>query len=175
MVSGERRTKNEERREGGLWQQAMGIPRSDGYRREMRKYCDFLNKSRCKRLLRQVWRTYFRTDCGHNKKGEIHTQIIQKMKNRTDYQEETDNFKQILSKLESMDKKLDRMITVKKCLNGDQLLDNQDLCLLLGVTKRTLQRYRRKEKVPFYMIDGKTYYKASEIQSIFKIYENENS
>ena len=97
------------------------------------------------------------------------------MKNRTDYQEETDNFKQILSKLESMDKKLDRMTTVKKCLNGDQLLDNQDLCLLLGVTKRTLQRYRRKEKVPYYMIDGKTYYKASEIQSIFKIYENENS
>ena len=97
------------------------------------------------------------------------------MKNRVDNQDEPDNFKQILSILEGMDKKLDRITTVKKCLNGDQLLDNQDLCLLLGVTKRTLQRYRRKEKVPFHTIDGKTYYKASEIQSIFRIYENEGS
>ena len=97
------------------------------------------------------------------------------MRKKADCQEETDNFKQILTKLESMDKKLDRMTTLKKCLNGDQLLDNQDLCLLLTVTKRTLQRYRHKKKIPFYTIDGKTYYKASEIQRIFKINEKEES
>lgn len=48
-------------------------------------------------------------------------------------------FKEVMNKLET---KLDRSIHVKDCLEGDQLLDNQDLCLLLGVTKRTLRRYR---------------------------------
>ena len=47
---------------------------------------------------------------------------------------------------------------------GDKLLDNQDMCELLGVTKRTLARYRQKKLVTYYMIDGRTYYKASEVQ-----------
>ena len=29
-----------------------------------------------------------------------------------------------------------------KCLNGERLYDNQDLCMMLQVSKRTLQRYR---------------------------------
>lgn len=31
-------------------------------------------------------------------------------------------------------------------------------------TKRTLARYRQKKLVTYYMIDGRTYYKASEVQ-----------
>ena len=38
------------------------------------------------------------------------------------------------------------------------------MCELLGVTKRTLARYRQKKLVTYYMIDGRTYYKASEVQ-----------
>ena len=47
----------------------------------------------------------------------------------------------------------------------DTLLDNYDLCQLLGVTKRTLARYRQKRYVTYYMIDGRTYYKASEVEA----------
>lgn len=43
-------------------------------------------------------------------------------------------------------------------------MDNHDLCQLLGITKRTLARYRQKKLVTYYMIDGRTYYKASEIE-----------
>jgi hypothetical protein len=53
-------------------------------------------------------------------------------------------------------------------LDGDKLLDNQDMCQLLGVTKRTMARYRQRKLVSYYMIDGRTYYKASEIQSFLK-------
>ena len=53
----------------------------------------------------------------------------------------------------------------KECLEGDTLLDNYDLCQLLGVTKRTLARYRQKRYVTYYMIDGRTYYKASEVEA----------
>jgi DNA-binding transcriptional regulator YhcF (GntR family) len=77
-------------------------------------------------------------------------------------------FQQILEKLEVIIRKLNRMIRVKEAMNGDKLLDNHDLCMLLGVTKRTLQRYRQLEKITYYKIDGKTYYKASEIQEFLK-------
>ena len=47
----------------------------------------------------------------------------------------------------------------------DRLLDNQDMCELLGITKRTLARYRQKKLVTYYMIDGRTYYKSSEVEA----------
>ena len=77
-------------------------------------------------------------------------------------------FQQIMDKLDVMEKKLDRMTRVKDAMDGDKLLDNHDMCMLLGVTKRTLQRYRQLKKVIYYMIDGKTYYKSSEIQEFLK-------
>ena len=74
-------------------------------------------------------------------------------------------FKAILDKLESIDGK----IVVKKQrvhpLDGDALLDNQDMCQLFGVTKRTIARYRQKKLIPYYMIRGKVYYKVSEVQT----------
>jgi hypothetical protein len=77
-------------------------------------------------------------------------------------------FQQIMDKLDIMDRKLDRMTRVKNAMDGDKLLDNHDMCMLLGVTKRTLQRYRQLQKVIYYKIDGKTYYKSSEIQDFLK-------
>jgi len=82
--------------------------------------------------------------------------------------DKVNEFQQIMDKLESMDKKLDRMTRIKDAMDGDKLLDNHDMCMLLGVTKRTLQRYRQFKKVIYYNIDGKTYYKASEIQEFLK-------
>ncbi|WP_165044888.1 helix-turn-helix domain-containing protein [Dysgonomonas sp. ZJ709] len=70
----------------------------------------------------------------------------------------------VMRLLEKLNDKLDRLNKVKDCLDGDELLDNQDLCLLLGVTKRTLHRYRKKGLITYYMIDSrKAYYKKSEI------------
>jgi hypothetical protein len=81
-------------------------------------------------------------------------------------------FQQIMDKLDIMDRKIDRMTRVKDAMDGDKLLDNHDLCMPLGATKRTLQRYRQLEKVIYYKIDGKTYYKSSEIQEFLKRYNN---
>lgn len=41
-----------------------------------------------------------------------------------------------------IEKKLDQMNRLKECMNGDRLLDNVDLAELLGVSQRTLARYR---------------------------------
>jgi predicted site-specific integrase-resolvase len=53
-------------------------------------------------------------------------------------------------------------------LNGDKLLDNQDMCQLFGVCKRTIARYRQKKLIRFYTIRGKVWYKASEVEEFLK-------
>lgn len=47
---------------------------------------------------------------------------------------------------------------------GQRLLDNADLCQMLNVSKRTLQRYRTLGELPYQMIYNKTLYKESDVQ-----------
>ena len=46
---------------------------------------------------------------------------------------------------------------------GEYLLDNQDLCMLLQVSKRSLQRYRSLGILPYLSLRQKTYYKESDV------------
>lgn len=75
---------------------------------------------------------------------------------------------QMIERFDHIDATLDKMQKQKVCLDGDTLLENHDLCQLLGVTKRTLARYRQKKLIRYYMIDGRTYYKSSEIEEFLK-------
>lgn len=50
-----------------------------------------------------------------------------------------------------------------KLLDGERLFDNQDLCLLLQVSKRSLQRYRSIGVLSYHMLRHKTYYKESDV------------
>lgn len=43
-------------------------------------------------------------------------------------------------------------------------LDNQDVCNILNVSKRTLQTYRDNGKLPFTRIDRKMYYKPIDVE-----------
>lgn len=73
-------------------------------------------------------------------------------------------FIQLMERFDKVDDMLERMNRQKTVLDGDTLLDNYDMCKLLGITKRTLARYRQKKLVTYYMIDGRTYYKSSEVK-----------
>ena len=48
----------------------------------------------------------------------------------------------IMDRFDKQDKTLEKINKRKNMLDGEILLDNQDLCQLLHVSKRTLQRYR---------------------------------
>lgn len=69
-----------------------------------------------------------------------------------------------------IEKKLERMNRLKECLDGDTLLDNVDMAELLGVSQRTLARYREKGLIRYYSMkeNGKNFYLASEIQEFLK-------
>jgi hypothetical protein len=47
---------------------------------------------------------------------------------------------------------------------NEKLLDNQDLCFMLHVSKRTLQRYRTEGGLPYLKRGQKIYYKASDVK-----------
>jgi excisionase family DNA binding protein len=47
-------------------------------------------------------------------------------------------------------------------------MDNQDVCELLHISKRTLQHYRDSGKLPFSQIGAKIYYKASDIDAFLQ-------
>ncbi|MCS2917010.1 hypothetical protein NXW71_00160 [Parabacteroides merdae] len=52
---------------------------------------------------------------------------------------------QIMERFDKIEDRLNRMNRRTSALDGDKLLDNQDMCELLGITKRTLARYRQEE------------------------------
>jgi hypothetical protein len=74
----------------------------------------------------------------------------------------------VVDMLVMLEEKIDRLTKRQNCLEGDELLDTQDLCLLLKASKRTLQRYRRNGVLPFHFIEGKVYYKSSDIHEFIR-------
>lgn len=58
-------------------------------------------------------------------------------------------------------------------LDGEPLLDNQDVCQMLKISKRTLQRYRA-EMLPCHLVFHKTWYKESEVILFMQTHFDEN-
>lgn len=87
---------------------------------------------------------------------------------------ETDVFEERMAILEAkLDRNFKAIISLKekrKYLDGEQLMDNQDLCEFLHVSKRTLQRYRSSGLLKYKTIQHKTYYKESAVQDFIKHY-----
>lgn len=53
-------------------------------------------------------------------------------------------------------------------IDGDELLDNQDLLDMLKIRPRSLQRFRSSGKLPYYSISGKLYYKLSDVHQFIR-------
>ncbi len=51
-------------------------------------------------------------------------------------------------------------------------LNNEDVCRLLGISKRTLQTYRDKGILPYSQINHKMFYKASDVETLLVQPEN---
>lgn len=82
-----------------------------------------------------------------------------------------DNFEsymeRILEQIELLNKKTDKFMTDPR---GKELklMDNQDLCQLLNINKRTLQRYRSRGTLKYLRIGGKTFYTVEQVNDFIK-------
>lgn len=74
----------------------------------------------------------------------------------------------IMYRFDKQDKTLDKMSKKRNMLEGEVLFDNQDLCQLLHVSKRTIQRYRSTGDLPFHKVHQKTYYKESDVHTFIR-------
>ena len=74
----------------------------------------------------------------------------------------------ILDRIDSLESRLVKPEKTRYRINGEQLLDNQDLCFMLSISKRTLQRYRSSGKLKYRRIDQKTYYLESDVQDFIR-------
>ena len=64
-------------------------------------------------------------------------------------------------------------IPQRPMIDGEPLLDNQEVCMMLQVSKRTLQRYRASGTLPFHIVYHKTWYLESEILAFMKAHFTE--
>jgi hypothetical protein len=53
-------------------------------------------------------------------------------------------------------------------VDGEELLDNQDILQMLKISSRSLQRYRSSGRLPYYTISGKIYYKLSDVHQFIR-------
>ena len=87
----------------------------------------------------------------------------------------TEWMEKLSSKLKEISKDLKTFITVNDVLeDNEKILDNQDLCFLLKVSTRTLQRYRDEGQLPYFRVKAKIYYRASEISTFLKEHASVN-
>ncbi|SCY76016.1 Helix-turn-helix domain-containing protein [Flavobacterium anhuiense] len=63
---------------------------------------------------------------------------------------------------------IDNIRNKRNSIDGDELLDNQDLLQMLKISNRSLQRYRSIGKLPYYTISGKLYYKLSDVHQFIR-------
>lgn len=81
-----------------------------------------------------------------------------------------DCMRQVFNRLDSQQEMLASMQGDKKekppltDMLEDDTMDNQDVCMLLHVSKRTLQRYRSDGLLPYRMHRHKTYYRRSDVE-----------
>jgi len=73
--------------------------------------------------------------------------------------------------MERFDILKEQIIDIQKqrnSIDGEELLDNQDLLQMLKISHRSLQRYRSSGKLPYYTISGKLYYKLSDVHQFVR-------
>ena len=63
----------------------------------------------------------------------------------------------LFARLDELSKK--EAVPTRPIIDGEPLIDNQEVCCMLNVSKRTLQRYRASGTLHFYLIYHKTWYK----------------
>lgn len=78
-------------------------------------------------------------------------------------------FDKCFSLLERIDARLISLEKREFGVDGERLLDNQDLCQLLNVDKKTLERYRRSGRLLFLKLGVKSFINIPKLLRLCRI------
>lgn len=73
-------------------------------------------------------------------------------------------FDEICSQFNEFEDRVNRLCRPNQDLGLKNWMDNQDVCQILRISKRTLQVYREKGLIPFARIKHKIFYKPEDIK-----------
>jgi hypothetical protein len=74
-------------------------------------------------------------------------------------------FEAMMMRFEALEKKMNS-IHREQDKGLKKWLDNQDVCLILNISKRTLQTYRDNGTLPYSQVNHKMYYKTDDIEQV---------
>jgi excisionase family DNA binding protein len=80
--------------------------------------------------------------------------------------ENIDLLKEIKSKLETVIVRLEEVANIRS--SKIEWLTGKEVCVILGISSRTLQNYRDLGKIGFAKIGRKTYYKTNDVESLIE-------
>ena len=78
---------------------------------------------------------------------------------------EARTFEAMTTQFEQFAKRVEELC-VHKDKSLQKWLDNQEVCLLLNISKRTLQTYRDNGTLPYSQIGHKVYYKPEDVERV---------
>jgi len=74
----------------------------------------------------------------------------------------------IMSRFDILTENISKAESKRNSIDGEELLDNQDLLQMLKISSRSLQRYRSAGRLPYYTLSGKIYYKLSDVHQFIR-------
>jgi hypothetical protein len=79
----------------------------------------------------------------------------------------------IMERFNTLETKIFEKKKYRHKYNGELLFDNQDICFMFNISKRTLQRYRSSGRLPYRRIEKKTFYLESDVNEFIKYHIND--
>ena len=74
----------------------------------------------------------------------------------------------LVERVENIEEKAERMFRCQEDIGLQPWLDNQDVCEILNITKRTLQSYRERGLLPYSRTEQKIRYKPEDVQKLLQ-------
>ena len=79
---------------------------------------------------------------------------------------EAQTFEAMMSRFEAFAQKVEDLCMDHQDKSLHRWLDNQDVCRILNISKRTLQTYRDNGTLPFTQINHKIFYKPEDVETV---------
>lgn len=77
-------------------------------------------------------------------------------------------FDSLVRRIDTLVKKAELLDRRDRDMKLSNWLDNEDVCGILGVNKRTLHIYRRKGILPYHQMRYKVYYRPEDVQQLLE-------
>ncbi len=85
---------------------------------------------------------------------------------------EKKRFELLLSHFDKLSSLAEMLYSKERDKNLEEWLDNQDVCTILNISKRTLQNYRDGGLLSYSQIGHKIYYRPSDVENLIAKLKN---